>query len=344
MTEIARIALIGDLHGSWDDWDSRYFNASDYALLLFTGDLGSGTRDNGVRIARSLGRLAKPAYVMPGNNDVRHAPEIAAEIGHQRGLFALRRIGAAVKAGMHMPLSGQVRLCGYSVHPLELAGRSITLLAARPHALGGGDFSYPERLSSSYGVSSMEASARRLRELVESAPSEELLVLAHNGPSGLGSAATDPWGCDFRAEAGDWGDADLADALAHARKLGKRVLAVIAGHMHSPTCGGDARTWQLRRHGTLYVNPARVPRIFEDARAKYRHHAVLEIGVEARGCAREQDVEARGCAREQDDEARGCAREQDVEARGCAREQDVEAREQNVESVVVREVLVQESE
>lgn len=278
MTEIARIAIIGDLHGSWDDWDARYFGASDYDLLLFTGDLGSGTLDNGVRVARSIGRLTKPAYVMPGNNDVRDAPQIAAEIGHQRGLFALMQIGGAPGPGALG--AGQARLCGYSLHVLELAGRTITLLAARPHALGGGEFSFPERMLAVYGVPSLEASASKLRELVESVSTPELLVLAHNGPTGLGGAASDLWGCDFRSDAGDWGDPDLEDALAHARRLDKRVLAVIAGHMHSPVRGGGSRSWQLRRDGTLFVNPARVPRIFEDEAGRHRHHVVLEVGAE----------------------------------------------------------------
>jgi uncharacterized protein (TIGR04168 family) len=278
MAGIARIAVIGDLHGSWDEWDARYFSASEYDLLLFTGDLGSGTRDNGVRVARSIGRLAKPTYVIPGNNDVRHAPQIAAEIGHQRGLSALMQYSVVGQA--RATASGQVRLCGYSVHALPLAGRTITLLAGRPHALGGGEFSFPERMLASYGVASMEDSTARLRALVESAPTRELLVLAHNGPSGLGAAPSDLWGCDFRDAPADWGDPDLAEALAHARRLDKRVLAVIAGHMHSPVRGGGPRAWQRRKEGTLYVNPARVPRIVEDERGRSRHHVVLELGAE----------------------------------------------------------------
>ncbi len=276
MLPTARIALIGDLHGSWDDWDARYFNHSEYALLLFTGDLGSGTRDDGVRVARSIGRLARPTLVMPGNNDADHLPEIAAEIGHQRGLSALRKLGA----GTGGSASGAVSLCGYSLHPLELSGRAITLLAARPYALGGNELSFPERLAGRHGIASMAASAERLCELVERAPSDELVVLAHNGPTGLGDAATDLWGCDFRAEEGDWGDEDLAQALVRARQLGKRVLAVVAGHMHSRTREGRPRTWQLERDGTLYVNPARVPRIFEDERGTEHHHVVLEIGAQ----------------------------------------------------------------
>jgi uncharacterized protein (TIGR04168 family) len=126
----------------------------------------------------------------------------------------------------------------------------------------------------------MAVSCRRLRELVDSAPSDELLVLAHNGPSGLGAAKTDLWGCDFREQGGDWGDSDLAEALGHARSAGKRVLAVVAGHMHTHARRGQVRDWQLRKAETLYVNPARVPRIFEDARGKYRYHVVLELDAE----------------------------------------------------------------
>src|SRR4051812_42465028 len=70
MSEPLRIGVLGDLHGFWDDWDARWFGASDHDLVLFTGDLGSGTGSNGVRIARSIGRLDKRALVMPGNNDV----------------------------------------------------------------------------------------------------------------------------------------------------------------------------------------------------------------------------------------------------------------------------------
>ena len=286
-----RIGLIGDLHGSWDDWDTRYFSASDYDLLLFVGDLGSSAGDNGVRIARSIGRIDKRALVMPGNNDARHGPRIAAEFGHQRGLWALRRVNASLGTRPPSESSGQVRLCGYSVHTFEIAGRAISVLAARPYARGGGELSFPERLAASYGIESMEASREKLRQLVDACSTDALILLAHNGPTGLGAAQTDLWGCDFRAEEGDWGDPDLADCIAYASSRGKQVLAVLAGHMHSPTRGrGHSslarpsarfdRAWQATRGGTLYVNPARVPRIWEDADAKYRHHVELEIDAE----------------------------------------------------------------
>src|SRR4029079_1963872 len=155
--------------------------------------------------------------------------------------------------------SGDVRDCGYSLHPYTLGGRAITLLAARPFALGGGSLSFAPQLRERHRIGTMDESATRLRQLIERAPTQDLIVLAHNGPHGVGATASDIWGCDFRGEQGDWGDPDLSAALAHARAIGKRVLAVIAGHMHSPTRQGRARTWLLERDGTWYVNAARVP-------------------------------------------------------------------------------------
>jgi uncharacterized protein (TIGR04168 family) len=280
MNEPAKIAVIGDLHGSWDDWDVAYFNASDYELLLFTGDLGSGTGEAGVKIARSIARLAKPALVMPGNNDVAFQPAIAAEFAHQRGLIELLAVGPRTRSRALGASSGQVELCGYSLHPLSLGGRDLTLLAGRPNALGGHELSFPEHIERNYAISSMEASRERLTALVADAPTEELIVLSHNGPAGLGAEPTDLWGCDFREGAGDWGDPDLAAALGTAPARGKRVLAVIGGHMHLKTRTGAERVPKLERDGTLYLNPARVPRIQGGRTGVRRSHVCMEIDAD----------------------------------------------------------------
>jgi uncharacterized protein (TIGR04168 family) len=274
MSASARIGIVGDLHGHWDEQDARYFASAGYDLVLFTGDLGSGTQNNGVRVARSLGRLAARALVLLGNNDVVAASQIAAELGHQRGLSVLHTL----TGGSHA--RGDVHLCGYSVHTFMLAGRTISIVAARPFSRGGGELSSPEALAESYAVGSMDDSTRKLCALIERAPGE-LIFLAHNGPKGLGDSAIDLWGRDFTAQAGDWGDPDLAAALAHARERERRVLAVVAGHMHSPTRDGRTRRWQRLRDDTLYLNAARVPRIFEDARGAFRHHVLLELTADA---------------------------------------------------------------
>lgn len=282
MSETTRIAVIGDLHGFWDDWDAQYFGATAYDLLLFTGDLGSGTGSDGVRIARSIGRLAKPALVMPGNNDVSAAAQIAAELGHQRGLLSLLKLGGRAHGGR----SGDVHLAGYGLHRYDFDGRPLTVVSARPYAKGGGELSSPEQLHERYAIASIEESTRALCALIDRVETPGLILLAHNGPAGLGDRATDLWGRDFGGQEGDWGDPDVRAAIVHARRRDKRVIALVGGHMHSPTRTGAARTWQASRDHTLYVNAARVPRIFEREDGKYRHHVAIEI-VEGRASARE---------------------------------------------------------
>ena len=87
------------------------------------------------------------------------------------------------------------------------------------------------------------------------------------------------WGCDFRPGGGDWGDPDLEAAIDHALARGKRVLAVVAGHMHHRTKCGNERPWRLDRDGVIYVNAAKVPRIFAADSRVQRHHVALEIGA-----------------------------------------------------------------
>jgi uncharacterized protein (TIGR04168 family) len=125
-------------------------------------------------------------------------------------------------------------------------------------------------------------------DLVEKAPTEDILVLAHNGPTGLGSRAGDIWGCDFKPEQGDWGDRDLRGALDHAKRCHKRVLAVVAGHMHRSR--RNKRVSTAETEGTLFVNPALVPRVFPTEQGMSRHHMVLELN-ENKVAARDVYVE-----------------------------------------------------
>jgi uncharacterized protein (TIGR04168 family) len=129
----------------------------------------------------------------------------------------------------------------------------------------------------------------RLRDLVDRSATEHLLFLAHNGPTGLGMTPRDPWGRDFGGETGDWGDDDLSDAVAYARERGRRPLAVIAGHMH----WSDARPrrWCVEHAGTLYINAARVPRVFDVNGGTNRLHLALTLTA---GEARVRLVEVPG--------------------------------------------------
>lgn len=269
-----RIGIIGDLHAHWDDVDVAQLSATDYDLLFFVGDLGGGTRESTLQIARTLSRLRKPTLVLPGNNDTWDLAELAAELSHRAGMRRLLRIREGDDDPHRAPM---VRLCGFSAHRLTTDVVDVTLLTGRPHSMGGEALSFPEHMQAHYGVDSMAASVSRLRALVDAAETRDLLFFAHNGPLGLGGEPHDMWGCDFRPGGGDWGDPDLAAAITYAGERGHRVLAVVGGHMHLKTKAGAERPWQRAVDEVVYVNSARVPRIFAHERSVRRHHVALTL-------------------------------------------------------------------
>ncbi|MFW6051055.1 MAG: metallophosphoesterase [Myxococcota bacterium] len=271
-----RIAVIGDVHRRFDDRDVAWLDASDYDLILFVGDLAGYRQREGLQVARIIARLRKPALVLPGNHDGPHLLQLAAEVfgwglaPHLGGRMH-RRVARLERALAPVPLAG------YSLHPRSVGGLDFTVLAARPHSFGGPGWPLGKYMRRRFGVRSMQDSADKLRALVDQAPHERLVLLAHNGPAGLGSTRDAIFGCDFRPEEGDWGDSDLQAAIDHARKRGKRVLAVAAGHMHHAVKGGGRRPTTAERDGTLHVNAARVPRIFRREGRVLRHHVRLEL-------------------------------------------------------------------
>jgi len=268
--DVFRMGIIGDLHTHWDETDVRQIAALGYDLLFFTGDLGGGTSESCLRMARLIARLRQQALVMPGNNDTVDINRLAAELNHQQGLNQILAITG--QAGG----AGAIGLCGYSQHRIAVAGREISLIAGRPHSMGGPDLTFPDYMAQTYGIRSLAESEARLRALVDGAAGE-IIFLAHNGPVGLGGEPGDMWGCDFRPGGGDWGDTDLAAAVDYARAQGRTVLAVVAGHMHLRTKQGEERPWQRQQEDVVYVNAARVPRIFSAADDVYRHHVELRI-------------------------------------------------------------------
>lgn len=271
-----RIAVVGDVHLAWDDRDVAWFDAAGYDLVAFVGDL-AGYKQDALGVARSIARLSTPAVVIAGNHDAASLPHLAAETLEKRQLARwLGRDQPKREKALEAALA-PVPLVGYSRHELSQRGFSLSLITARPHSQGGSFFAFSRLLEARYGVASFEDSAARLCTLVDACGDEPIVFLAHSGPTGLGARRHDIWGCDFRREEGDWGDRDLRAAIEHARANGKRVLAVLAGHMHHRLKGGGERRHLLERDGTLYLNAARVPRIERRGEAETRYHFGVEI-------------------------------------------------------------------
>ncbi|MBM4062847.1 MAG: TIGR04168 family protein, partial [Planctomycetes bacterium] len=149
----------------------------------------------------------------------------------------------------------------YSVRELPRAG--VSVIGARPFSWGGQSLRSPEVYDEVYGIHTMRQSAAAIVDAARHAQHRDLVILAHNGPLGLGVETHDIFGKDFGKPGGDWGDRDLALAIQRIEGFGLRVRAVIAGHMHHRLVHprGGERTRFVRREGTLFVNAAHVPRV-----------------------------------------------------------------------------------
>jgi uncharacterized protein (TIGR04168 family) len=276
-----KIAIIGDIHGSWSLRDVRDFNRSDYDMLLFVGDLPSKLGlPSEYKIASLLGELKKPAFLMPGNHDGTSLFQLVCEVLHIPYPFPGEAESQFKNMNRLKQCLGSVAVVGYSHHtlfkPLDLG-----LISARPHSMGGG-LNFKTYLSKHFGVASMDESSALLRDLVDSSPHRRLIILAHNGPFGLGESSTAPFSADFGRGKGDWGDRDLRDAVEYAKTSGKAVLAVIAGHMHHLTNLKTLRTWKVVRDDTVYINAAKCPRIYNTSEGRFRHH--IRLVIDENGC------------------------------------------------------------
>jgi uncharacterized protein (TIGR04168 family) len=231
-----------------------------------------------VRVARSIAKLRTPALVLPGNHDAVTTLQLGAEVFYSSELLrTVLAVGMSQRAARLRRALGSVTLCGFSLHRFEK--HAVAIVAGRPHTIGGPRLAFRRYLARAFGVGTMAESAAKLRGLFDQcSTSETIIVLAHCGPAGLGAQRESIYGNDFRPEEGDWGDPDLADALEHAKATGKRVVAVVAGHMHHRLRGGGERTWYVEREGVHHVNAARVPRRRRAADgSSERHHVQLSV-------------------------------------------------------------------
>lgn len=102
------------------------------------------------------------------------------------------------------------------------------------------------------------------KKLIDRSNNQHLGFLTHNGPTGLGSLKNDIYGCDFKKEAGDWGDSDLERAIDYAKSIGKKVIFAVSGHMHHTNRKNSLkRKWHSIKDETLFINSAKVPRILK---------------------------------------------------------------------------------
>ncbi len=252
---VLRLAVVGDPHGAWDGSDAALLERVAPDALLVVGDLSDGQP----RIPADLRRLQLPLACILGNHDT----------GKDSSGRTLQR---------QLNTLGELH-CGWGLRELRPPG--LAVVGGRPGSAGGG-FQLSQAVTSVYGPVGLEESAERIAAAALAAdPALPLVLLAHCGPAGLGSAAADPCGRDWKKPACDWGDQDLALAIRRIRSR-RPLPLVVFGHMHHQLRRGQGvrRSLCLDRAGTVYFNAASVPRHGRDpAGRELRHFSWVELEV-----------------------------------------------------------------
>jgi uncharacterized protein (TIGR04168 family) len=269
--QLIKIAAIGDVHDQWEAADGEALRRLGVDLVLFVGDFGNES----VGVVRTIASLDIPKAAVLGNHDAWYT---ATEWGRQRCPYDRAKEDWVQD---QLDLLGETHV-GYS--KLDFPEFNLTVVGGRPFSWGGdvwrnGDF-YTER----YGVTDFTQSTERIMAAVNDAAYNTIIFLGHNGPLGLGDRPEDPCGRDWQPLGGDFGDSDLADAIAQSKNLGKSVPLVTFGHMHHHL---RHRKDRLRTpistsdDGTVYLNSASVPRIIHKGDRTQRNFSLvtLQAGV-----------------------------------------------------------------
>lgn len=220
-----RLAVVGDCHGQYNEDDNAALLALVPDAALFVGDYDNEAADIPRTIAKLHGAL--PVASIMGNHDAWYLSKL---IARERMALDSASSSASSLAPGAQPRLGEsaefesVRQQHSLLAPSNVGwGRRdfealpLSVVGGRPLSSGGASLERHARMYSSlWGVRGAEESAAVIAKHVRAAPpGAATVMLAHNGPSGLGSARDDICGKDWGGGGGgDWGDEDLRLALS----------------------------------------------------------------------------------------------------------------------------------
>jgi uncharacterized protein (TIGR04168 family) len=261
-----KIAVVGDVHDQWEEEDGIALKHLGVDLVLFVGDFGNES----VGVVRAIASLDLPKAAVFGNHDAWYT---ATEWGRKKCPYD-RKQEDWVHEQMDLLADSDV---GYRY--LDFPQFNLSVVGGRPFSWGGPEWKYSSFYEERFGVSSFAESCDRIYQAAQDAAYDTVIFVGHNGPFGLGSHPEDPCGKDWQPLGGDFGDPDLAEAIAQTKKLGKTVSLVTFGHMHHQL----RHTKQHLRKivctspddDTVYLNAASVPRIIQNGIARQRNFSIV---------------------------------------------------------------------
>ncbi|QUS62048.1 TIGR04168 family protein [Synechocystis sp. PCC 7339] len=250
-TATITLAVVGDIHDQWELADHQALQAVAVDLVLFVGDFGNES----LPVVSLIASLTIPKATVFGNHD---AWFTASDWGRKKCPYD-RQKEDRVKAQQELLGVADV---SYGRRDFQQFGLSV--VGGRPFTWGGNEWKNKHFLRERYGMENFTQSQTQIAATALASPHETLIFLAHNGPTGLGNHPESICGRDWNPLGGDFGDPDLAWAIASVREQGKQVPLVTFGHMHHRLRHRQDRLRDrvyVDHQGTVYLNAACVPRI-----------------------------------------------------------------------------------
>jgi uncharacterized protein (TIGR04168 family) len=250
---IIKIAVIGDVHDLWNEYDSSALNFLAVDLALFVGDFGNES----LKVVQEIADINIPKAIILGNHDGWFT---ATKWGRKKAPYD-HNIEDRVQQQLDILGSSHV---GYG--SLDFPDLELSVVGSRPFSWGGSKWKYSEFYQQRYGINNFQESTEKIVSAVKNTSFQNIIFIGHNGPFGLGANPEDTCGKDWNPIGGDFGDPDFESAINISRQQGKNIPFVTFGHMHHTLRHTKERIRTILNkdiYNTFYLNAAATPRIQE---------------------------------------------------------------------------------
>jgi uncharacterized protein (TIGR04168 family) len=266
-TKPIKIAIVGDVHDQWETADEIALQHLGVDLVLFVGDFGN----EAVELVGRIAALNLPKAAIFGNHDAWYT---ASDWGRSKRPYDPK---VEDRVQQQTNLLG-VNCVGYG--KLDFPQLNLSVVGSRPFSWGGPQWKYSDFYEDRFGIDSFAASTQRIVEMAKNATCEHLIIIGHNGPTGLGEDPEAICGKDWGEPiGGDYGDPDLEAAISILQAQGKSIPLVTFGHMHHKLRHTKESLRQpiVVRPSTVYLNAARCPRILSTIERTVRNFSLVTI-------------------------------------------------------------------
>ena len=265
--QLVKIAVIGDVHDQWETEDEIALNHLEVDLVLFVVDFGNEV----VPLINRIAALPLPKAVILGNHDSWYT---ASDWGRKKSPYDHSQED---RVQQQLDLLGESHV-GYG--KIDFPQFNISVVGSRPFSWGGPTWKNSEFYRDRYGVNNFAESTEKIVTAAAQTNCDNLIILAHNGPMGLGEKPEDSCGKDWYPLGGDFGDPDLTEAIKRIEAMGKQIILVTFGHMHHRLRHTQSLTRKAvnkNQGGMIYFNSACVPRIKDTIEGKLRNFSLVYL-------------------------------------------------------------------